>query len=579
MLVIGFLLSVVGLFAAVVLFPKSKVRLPLMPYLVVSCLLSLCMQVLTAGVLQLVHVGISLMSMMIVNLLCAVLCLIGVHKEGRQRYTVKALDVLSVLLIVAMTAVFGIWRYGKDLHIFSASVDDAMHARYARTVALEHRFSMNLYFTSLIEGLMMQVYMALTGKGAFDANAMYVLGEILFAGLGALIFWALLRVRSKEESGLFLLLPLLLTPLYWAGYPLYSTLFGFAYLGLVICLLALLLILLDGMMREKLSWGFGILSLNLVLYGVFVSYTLFVPTAFFGTFLALCVYMKKHTEKLVSLPNILTMLKVFLVPSVLGMLYSYVDLKAISPGGLISWSGGCYNDLYSNFILPLPLACIGIYFLVHKREGTYLFPVLSVQLLLTLGMLIGMIRGGVSIYYYSKNNSALWLFVWLLVAEGIYGMMAQTVKAILFPALFYGMLFMGKIGDKWIEEATPAQAVYRVESSAFNDLILLNSVYMMIPTEMDADTMALYRYVDENLREQELVQMNGILQSVWYTTLTGQENNLMLGGLEELQHEVEAGAEWICACYASDAYRECEAYLDGFALIYENSAGRILHVR
>ncbi len=572
-----YILSLALLFAGMMMVRKSEARLNGVVWLCCSVLMVMACQVFCGGVLGLVGVEITLTVMGIANLVCSALCLAGILRQGRQTYRFPLWDVVSAVLITGMVAVFALVRYGTDLHIFSASVDGAVHARYAQTVALEHRFEMNLFFTSLIDGLMMQCGMELFGMRAFDLYHVFVLGEILFTWLAAMTFWSLVRVRVKEEKPRYTLLPLLLTPLYWAGYPLYSTLFGFSYLSMVVCLITVLLLLLDQYLRNALRPLPAIVGMNLLLFGVFVSYTMFVPVAFFGTFLSVGFSMwRKDRKHLFCRANILRMLEIFLLPSALGMAYSYVDLQAVTPGGLISWNGGCYNDLYASFVILAPLAIIGIGILCKRREGTFILPVFAIQLLMMAVMILGLTMGKVSIYYCSKNNSVMWLLAWVLTAECMLFLTERSRAGVLFPFFFYGLLFMGRFGDRWIETQAAPQAPYRVYTSAFMDLPVLNSSYALIPTEMDAQTMELYRYVDEHCPQGEVVHMSAPLQSVWFSTLTGQSNNLIAGTAEDLRAEVEGGAPYVCACYASEILDACSGYLDTLDVVFENEAGRLL---
>ena len=100
-----------------------------------------------------------------------------------------------------------------------------------------------------------------------------------------------------------------------------------------------------------------IIMLALGCYSLMVCYTLFVPVVFLGIFI--CILNGQIKKKMmISLETIWTMLSVFLIPCILGLIYSFRNVKelAITSSTTTAFAneGGSYRDLYSDFILILP---------------------------------------------------------------------------------------------------------------------------------------------------------------------------------------------------------------------------------
>lgn len=477
-----------------------------------------------------------------------------------------------------MTLLFCFLKYGRSIDKLSfIDVDAAAHCYYAKDVALNHTFSINKYFTSLTTGMIMRVQLELTGCSTFDLYRSFLICETMYFMLAAGLFWALLRERC-EDGKWRLFVSLVLLPFYWAGYPAYSTMQGYSYLGVGTSLINLELILLDQFCRRKTYRFVSILGLNLALYGVFVSYTLFVPTAFIGAFIVIAIQMMKEEggiiRNLIGWRNACVMLAVFLLPSVLGMLYSAGDMNEVTPGQGITLEGGGYKDIYSNFILPLPFIMIVIFCLFKRKDGRFILPLLAVHVVLMVILFIGLLQNKVSVYYYVKNNNVLWLLVWVVVAEAIWGMMGRTKWAALLPLYFYIVLGCGMFVDPWLNENK--KIIPKVQYSV--DLHMSNWNWFMHPADTNYDKMALFRYAYEHYDIDEVMNVNYPLENKWFSALTGGQNFFYVGTYEDfLQRLEDNNIRYIVGEYC-ERYSQFEPYFDTLEVITENSRGKIFKI-
>ena len=576
-----YLISVVALWIGIVLCRKSEQKQNLAVWAICAAMLDLCVQVLCGGIIGKLGIPISCGSIGIANLLSSLGLGLWIAKKGKQEYEIKALDIFSIAVIIGMTLVFSFKKYGVNLDKLGfISVDSSAHCRLAKSVAMEHTFATNLYFTSLTTGMMMQVYHELSGCSPFDLYKAFIFGEVVYTTLAAGLFWALLRQRCGEGKWQRFV-PLALTPFYWAGYPVYTTLFGFSYLGVATSLFNMELILMDQMCRKKTYRIVSVLGLNLVLYGVFVSYTMFVPTMFFGAFIAIAIQMVKDEggkiRKAINLKNVGLMLAVFLVPSVLGMIYSFVNIGSAAPGGDIANEGGCYNDMYSSFILPLPFVIMGLYFLIKKHDGHFMLPMLAVHVIFMVILLIGLAQYKVSVYYYVKNNNFLWLMVWTLVAESIWGMMTRTKWAVLFPLFFYSVLCMGKYVDPWLDGIK--NITTRAKVWDYVDLILVNNTYFNHCIDVNQEKVELFRYAYDNYDLSEVLSLNFELENGWYRTLTDSDVMFTYGTYDQFLQQLEdQNIRYIIGGYTSGGYRTFKPYLNTLEVVMENGEGAIFRI-
>lgn len=578
-----YLISVIALWTGIVLSRKSDEKQNLAVWCICAVMLVMCVQVLCGGIMEKLGIAITCGSIGMANLVVSLGLGIWIAKKGVQAYEIKALDVISVAIILGMTLGYGVFKFGGnfDKMGFYVSVDAAAHCHFAKTVALEHRFSdiTTQYFAALPIGLLMQVQLELTGCRVFDLYRSFLFGEMIYTTLSAGLFWALLRERCGEGKWQRFV-PLLLTPLYWAGYPVYATLYGFSYLETAVCLVNLELILLNQFYGKKTYRLVSVIGLNLVLYGVFVSYTLFVPTAFFGAFITIAIQMVKEaggkTLKAINWRNASRMLAVFLLPSVLGMVFSAVNLRHAVPGSGIDYEGGCYSDIYSNFILPLPFVIIGLFCMYKKKDGRFMFPILAVHIAFMALLLIGLLQHKVSVYYYTKNNSILWLMTWAAVAEAVWGMMHRTKWAAVLPLYFYLVVGCGYKVDPWLKEINDTAT--RVQVRSFVDLIVTNTERFFRWPDLDDEKMALFRYADEHYNVDEVLSINYEMETKWFWALTGGRNFIYRGSYEGiLRYIEEQNIRYIVAEHC-ELYSRMEPYFDTLEVVTENNRGKIFKI-
>lgn len=572
-----YLLSVACLLVAVFLIKKSDNSQNALVWFISSAFLVISNQALFAGIFSLFHIGISIISIGIMNYLSAAVCIFFITRLGIQKYYIRAIEIIEVILILCLIYKFAILRFGHDLHINFAIVDAASHYKMAENVAVNHSLSNNMYFAALTSGLMMEVHKVFTHGDIFHMYKIFIICEIIYTAFSALLFWSVIRDKIKDNK-FKSIAAFILTLIYWIGYPAYSTIFGFSYFVMSINIITLLIMIVNAYLSDDYNKKILIIFFNLLLHGIFVCYTLFVPTTFFGVFAAIAIYMiKRDGKKVINLKNFLEMLRIFLIPTILGLVQSFSNVKYLSGSGEgISHDGGCYSDLYSNFVPLLPFALIGAYIIIEKKKKDCTIPITIVQLLFMFILFCRAMNGTVSAYYYMKNNSLLWALIWILTIEAILYMIERQKAAIIFPLMFVAFIIMGQYGDPWIN-ARNSRFIAVSSRSTFN-IIFFNEEFMYVPSAIDQETIDLFEYAYNNCQDKEIISVNTEAGNGWFDALNKGGRLFCYGGLDEYMSMLDENVGYACITY-TDPYNESKEYFDGLTdVIYENSSGKVVRI-
>ena len=184
-----------------------------------------------------------------------------------------------------------------------------------------------MFFAAVNSAMPMEALIPKTG--IFEMYKTFTLWETGYFFLSGLMFYILishfLDSKGMKVGGLFSIV------IYMLAYPLYSYLFGFSYFGLSIALIAYILYMASLFISRDISRVYAYIMLGMGLFGLFLCYMLFVPAIYPGILIAIAIGIV-CTDKLISGKSILTMLGVFLAPSVAGMLLTFGNLIFLSSG-------------------------------------------------------------------------------------------------------------------------------------------------------------------------------------------------------------------------------------------------------
>lgn len=572
-----YLLSIVCLWISFFLIRKSEAKISAAIWFICSAFFVICNQVFFAAIFNQFHIKISIISIGIINLIVASVCIFFITRLGIQKYYIKPLEIIELLIIAAVIYKFAVIRFGHDLHINFVLVDASSHYGMSKDVAVNHTLDNNMYFAALTSGLMMEVYKVFSHGDIFHMYRIFIICEIIYTTFTAFLFWVLLREKVKDNI-FKAVAAVIITIIYWIGYPAYSTIFGYSYFVMGINIITLLIFIVNAYLSDEYNKTIMIIFMNLLLHGIFVCYTLFVPTTFFGVFIALSIYMiKRDKKKFINLKNVLQMLYIFLIPSILGLIQSFSNVQYLSGSGEgISHDGGCYSDFYSNFIPLIPFAIIGIYIIFKEKKKDSLIPISIVQLLFMFLLFYRAMKGTVSAYYYMKNNSLVWTILWVLTAEAILYMIDKCKGAVIFPVMFLGFIFMGLRGDEYIQSKN--DRFINVSSRNTFNIIYFNYEFSRVYPLLDSDTIDLYKYVYENCQDKLVISVNTEPANGWFNAMNSNGRSFCYGGYEVFEDMLDDEVGYVCIVY-TEPYYESQQEFDNFDdIVYENPSGKIIRI-
>lgn len=571
-------IAAAALYTGAFLWKKEDGKPSGLKWLILLAVLLGCYHTFAAAVLDLIHIPVNLWSVGVCDLFPAVFFWYRIlRKDQRQRYAWRPVDGIFLALLAVFIAAVAVLHYGgADLTVNYASVDAANHYRVAMNVVNEGTL-VSLFHDSVWNALLIEFLGPFTTVDYY--YRWYVLGELINLALSAAIFYALIREWMKDRFSMAagVAMPLL----YVVAYPLNSALFGFSYLGMSVTVIGLLLALTELFLCDALPTGFAVAGLMLGCLALFESYVLFMPVTFLA--ILFCIFYKQRKRgKLVSWETALLGLAVFLIPCAIGLWYVYGDIftGGTTVSGAIANEGGCYRELYSNFMFFIPAAVLGYVSLCKRKENQLLLFLTPLFLVFTLVMLLGTVMGRVSTYYYYKLYFPIWLILLLLNYYGIaFGeRQARGTISCVLGVWCMLVLFNALDVEERIQQSAPLM-VPTARAGAYADLIGFNYGFLRLP-EYSPEKLELYHYAYREVLETGEEIIPGIMDyedQLWFQNVTNQRYeggcwSMMDSG--ELHSQLEAsGTRYVLVLYDSSLYADNREYFDSLERIYENNAG------
>lgn len=492
-----YIVSFVLLNLCIFLVPRCNGKINLICWFPINIMLGLMLQGIIVAVFVLINIDISIFYVSIAELTISIFIFIYIKKNSFQNYYIDKFLILPFLILALSGVLIMLVRFGVNLLPSFASVDGSHHMGFAYKVLLNNHVANNMLLPSCAEGLFMQAFSSFFDM--FYSYKVFLICETIFFILSGWIFLSissLLIDLSKRVVAV-----LVFTIFYNFGYPLYSFIFGFSYLGFSISCISVVLFLFICPYNNKIDNKFFLVSLNIALASVGLSYTLFVPIIYISAFIFI-LFKHKATNKIFSFKTIFVQLKTFIFPCLVTILVSLKvgnDLTNVNGIRGLSVDGACFNDLYSSMIILLPLTLFTcIEFFKHKKYDHPLFWFFNVSIFFALILFIMFVFNKVSVYYYSKIDSLLWL---ILCCMNIYALNLLTKKAFnLVTSIIVTLILI--LGLTWTQfddrlKARNYRAVqYKIEN--FVGVHALNRLFIFQKWETGEQWLDLYKFVYQN---------------------------------------------------------------------------------
>lgn len=575
-----YLISVAILFSGLFLFKKSDRPLKGATWFIASIMLFLCINVFAASIINLVHIPINLLSMGIFNCIAGGgLWLLILVKKQRQRYTLELFDWVSVAVIAGVALVCGMIQFGLSFDPHYITTDPSVHMRMAMDIINKQSVS-EMFFGPLNNALFMSIGMPFIH--ILDAVKLFVLSEFGMFALHGWIFYILINRFSKN---LFTkIVSIIVTILYMLGYPLNNMIFGFNYLGTGVTILAFLLFLADVFYKKEVDRRIAIPSLMLTCLGIFLCYMLFMPLAYVVLFLFVA-WDYFQQKKLITWEMVRTQLEIFLLPVIIGFVYCFFGWfgSADAVGSAIATEGYIYRDLYSNFIIWLPVALYGLLHSLKKKHWTVLQPMCILWTCFMIGLFVFGLMGKASSYYYFKTYYVMWMITLALFYIGVSYFSEKSKEMVISYFLVWG--FVGTMYFSGADERIKGHNELfnpEIHSDAQFNIYLFNKQQLeaVAPsiTEPEYD---LFLYVMNHFDQSEQIPMASQTDTtLWYQALTNQRliHYIWPYNAAAWCKEVLKNNDYVIIMNDCEVIREQTDFLQSLDVIYSNSAGYLAKV-
>ena len=443
---IFYIISYAALCAAIFGFPKTKgdpgKKQNGFLWLAIALLAAECWAGVAAGLMSLLHIPVTLISVGAAHLAAAACLYLAARQEGmapllplqatrrkgmaplrtlqapRRKGTVLAscavpeirvLDIAAGVLLLLLIIYLGYTRFHTANPIIFATIDPAERLGNAMNIAVTKSVIThfpNQYFIQLTGSLFIQTLQPFAPSVLpfrfFEWKDMF---NLWFTG--ALFYGAAsLFMRSRFAKGACFIL----TFVFLLGFPWMGQLFGFVYPGVAVNLILLVLIAFALLYRGELDKRPAYLLISLGCFGLGICYTLYAPPVFLAAFLAIFFYERRSGEARIG-RIALTELLIFIIPAVWTFVNSVMlDINdEFNVGSSITEEGAIYRNLFTDFLPYAPLAIWFAWRLISKKQWNF-------HLLFTLcfaayqiGIFALMMTFRVSTYYYYKLYFATWL--------------------------------------------------------------------------------------------------------------------------------------------------------------------------
>ena len=615
-----YVISYMALLSGIFFLKKSEEKLNAVTWLGLSVMTTLCFQALIAAAFYKTPIPISVITIGAADLIMGITLWIISIKRGLQKLYVKAYDVAALIFTALIAGFYFRQKFQLGNGINFISVDSASHFDIARTIVTEHRSPTNMFFAAVNSAMPMEALIPKTG--IFEMYKTFTLWETGYFFLSGLMFYILINhfldSKGMKVGGFFSIV------IYMLAYPLYSYLFGFSYFGLSIALIAYILYMASLFISRDISRVYAYIMLGMGLFGLFLCYMLFVPAIYPGILIAIAIGII-CTDRLISGKSILTMLGVFLAPSVAGMLLTFGNLIFLSSGSGsgsgseggssapsgIALDGGCYNDMYSNFVYMLPFVIAGICIgcmeikkayqdkkeknekseksiVVTKlsmitAESAVLVSVTCVMAVFMAAMAVFTLKGKVSVYYYVRNNNVFFLLASVLLVKTL-SYLYTRFKPIVVSYYIVVILCLGMIRLNVDERITEQnERLLRVGADQLFDVYKFNHDFVRFAFPVTVNEVNVYEYMVTNVPSEgedapKIIAAGSPTFTSWFKVMTRQPEVVQINDYDTFMATDVSDYDYICI-QTSDIFSDQEEMVfDEDTVLLKNNSCKIIKI-
>lgn len=581
--VLSFLLLVIE----IMLYPKKDKKVMLLTELSLSIISVLCYGVIVARGYSLIGVPVNILTISISYMCaCAILLIALLRKKAIQKLYYDRWQVFAVLIFSAVFLFFEIKTFSYELRASFVNMHDAAgHFGMAMEVLRKETVS-KMPFSPFHNAMMIEVVSPWLPeykyyKGFILADSLHYYFELIF-------FYSLTLEFNHKKSSKYV--SIVITLLYWIGYPLYSYVIGnFVYWGWGVLLCGYVIYLARKIIEEKIGKIYYI-GVVLGLIGIVECYMLFAPMILCALGVLWCPKIWRDISRNKNIVFVVVGVLSIAIALVAGAIYTFFGKQGIA--GVfqaLQEEGWIYSNLGSDFVLTLPIIIAFIFSLREKKQ----YSAYMIVLLCTIGVMVFMLLLTsikiMSAYYYCKYYYVIWFFWWLVVLNGIDEIDVKP-DAVQFVKV-YGWVLVIAYTCCFIrlDKMVPEQLLENNAGLLGTSLYTFNFSFLDKDYEeykYSSDSMDVNRFVKEILidNEKRTIMINYDEcrnEALWYRAMTGDPTtNYIMGNYwdEEWKVLIEQSDQYdyFVIPKISSFYQENIDYFEQYSPVFENDDGLII---
>jgi hypothetical protein len=572
-----YLFSFIAFVICLSLYPKTN-NINFMSNIMFSYVTALCIGAIGAIVLQICQIPIDLPGMVCVYAIGAIVVLAAtIRKHSVQKMEIRAFDFIVMAVGAMLIALFADKIFSRHLNInYLNMVDPANHYYYAMKVVRNKKIS-SMFFAPLYNGMFINMFQPFV-KETWSYK-LFILSDCFHTLMECFFFYGLMVYVCGKTKHRWI--PVLVTALYWIGYPMYS--FGggaYIYWAMGAMLVEYVIFALKLYDDNESNGGRYIFFMLLGAISVTVCYIQFAPATFLSMF-AVVIYKIDKKKKIVINKKLVVKLAIAgFITLICAMIGYYFVFYSNGLEILKQFKEGTNSSKSLELVVSVPI----VYYLVYNQIKQKSLNAVSITLMgfwivHTVFTLLACVNK-VSSYYLFKDHFIFWALLWIILVDqrsnfkGKIGKYTIRYLVLVWSAL---MFLYQPSGNRETDHT------YSLDNSIIrHDLLFLDYDYR--EPYLSTTKIEMMEYVYYNFDESDKVPLLGVnaLKGVcaWYEGITNKES-YWLSPLE--QEDIEnyldkSGAQYFAVFKDCDAYVDNAEYLDSFEKVYENEEGFISKV-
>ena len=583
-----YLFSILFLTLSIFWVKKNDRKLNAVSYFLISVWTVMCYQLSVAVLVDTLHIGVSIVSVGIMNYALALGCTFyTIYKRERQKYEIHIFDILVLLVLAGIAVFWGGSQFGWKFDCFNyqSSVDCSRHLMFAREVAVKHELTFNMPFMAVNTGLFFEAMYAFIVP--YKDIHLILMTDVIMLFFAGAMFWTL--VRYKLNTKLLLVMGGAASVFYMMVYPLNNMVFGTSYLGAGMTLSVVIFSLISRYESGEIKkYYFGI-TLVVALYSLLKTYNLFFPIVLISVIVYFGVknIPRRFEKTLKFVPYILTGL--FLACQIAICIIFRFFYTKIPPLSVLGEWGYMYCSLFGDFVFLFPFILYRIVNCYKTKKWSFDF-IMGMFMIAYIGaFLYACYLGKVSPYYYYKNYYLFWAIAFYMMIEVVCSCSKERLEFIVTYCIgIFGLwlfVFTGieaafeeksEINGQTLNYELNGRSLFRLYSWNFE-----RAKEEAIPIPMNDDLESFYyKVADITLAEGEQIKcLNSIYYGYYEYFALGyqwEDPDKSLSTQDALNQAVDQ-YKYACVIYYNcyDLMPETAEQLKNYEVVFENNAGCI----